>query len=311
MNKNLEINKYRAYVNFMLDAHQWSGLERADICDWISNFKGLPKDELLLVYKLLTNIIYYSEKDIINILSNAIYNTLYSQDILQEQIKADFGLSQQKLSTIIKEKINNTYFIPLLRDAAPHESANYITRLLVQNEIIDGNQSMFLDKLGKKLSKNPVANIVLTDDCIGSGKQLETFWNCLAKVKINGKESLLKEYCKEKKINVTYLVLAGYDNTINRMEKELNINICCMRKLSDNQRVFQDDSYVWKDNAERNRAYSLLDKIAKEQNIKLLGYKDFDFALIMHRTIPNWSLSIFWEEKDSWVPLIRRKNSHV
>ena len=50
---SLYINKCKAFIDFMLTQQQWSGLTKAAIDSWLSNFRGLPLEEQELVYKLL------------------------------------------------------------------------------------------------------------------------------------------------------------------------------------------------------------------------------------------------------------------
>ena len=48
---SLYINKCKAFIDFMLAQQQWSGLTKASIDSWLSNFRGLPLEEQELVYK--------------------------------------------------------------------------------------------------------------------------------------------------------------------------------------------------------------------------------------------------------------------
>jgi AraC-like DNA-binding protein len=53
---------------------QWSGLTQAEVDLWLQNFRTLGLEEKELVYKLLVNIIYFSEKDLESILREGVYN---------------------------------------------------------------------------------------------------------------------------------------------------------------------------------------------------------------------------------------------
>lgn len=307
----LHINKCKSFIDFMLSQQQWSGLTKNEVERWLNNFHGLPPRETLLIYKLLTSLIYYSEKDVLDALREGIHSCLFYDIVLERQKAADFTLSQHALSNIAKNELKNTRFIPLLDSDSPHESGNYVTRLLVQQGLVATNQSMFLDKVVMAFQSQKFSRLVVVDDCVGSGDQLCDFWE-KAVVNINSNPVPLKSFCSSNEIEVNYLTLFGYDKSILRLKKELcDLKICCVRTLSDSQRVFQENSYVWTTEEERKVALELIKKLTNECGIPLYGYKDLDFAFIMHQTIPDWSLPLFWKENVDWKLLMRRKNSYV
>ena len=82
----LHINKYKAYIDFMLSQQQWSGLTKAEVEQWLNNFRDLELCEKYLVYKLLTSLIYYSEKDVIDALNEGIHSRLFNDKVLTKQI---------------------------------------------------------------------------------------------------------------------------------------------------------------------------------------------------------------------------------
>jgi hypothetical protein len=306
------IHRCRAYINFMLSQQQWSGLTKAEIDQWLNNFRELSQEEMLLVYKLLINLIYYSEDDVIDALREGIFNCLFYNILLEKQKSEKFQLSPQALSNIVKEELRKTCFVPLLDSDSPHESANYVTRLLVQQQMISPIQSMFLHDIVDPIQAGNFSRLVIVDDCIGSGDQLRGFWNNTAEITIGGTEILLSEFCKRYSVTVNYLTLFGYDESIKQLIREMpQVHICCVRMLSNNQRVFQKNSYIWTNDEERQRAQALFSELADEHGFPLLGYKNLDFAFIMHKTIPDWSLPIFWKERSDWKLLMRRKNSNA
>ncbi|AFM02260.1 hypothetical protein Desde_3998 [Desulfitobacterium dehalogenans ATCC 51507] len=307
---NQQIHKCKAFINFMLTQQQWSGITKAEIDQWVNNFKGLNPNELLLVYKLLANLIYYSENDVIDALREGVYNCLFYNILLDKQKSAKFGFSAHALSSVLKDELKKTCFIPLLDSDSPHESANYLARLLVQQQLVDAHQSMFLDDAVGPIETGRYSRLVIIDDCIGSGDQLRGFWNDTAKLSIDGIEISLDEFCKLNSVDISYLTLFGYDKSIDQLKREIpQLNICCVRMLSDSQRVFFENSYIWTNEEERHQAQTLFSELTKEHGIPLFGHGDLDFAFIMHKTIPDWSLPMFWKERPDWKLLMRRKNS--
>ena len=305
------IDKCKAFIDFMLSQQQWSGLTIDNIDSWLSNFRDLPQDEQIIVYKLLTNIIYFSENDIIDSLKIGVYNCLSYEDILNKQINSNFTMSAHSLKNAHKANIDNACFVPLLDSSSPHESANNICRMLVQQNIISSQNSKFIDQVPEMLKNEKIKNLVIVDDCIGSGDQLRGFWSN-TKINVDGVQVSIKELCQNYKLKPNYLTLFGYNDSIKTLQEEFpDLNIVCVRLLNDQHRVFSGTSYIWENNEEKTRAFDLLKSLAQNAGISIYGYKGLDFAFIMHKTIPDWSLPIFWEENSNWKPLLRRKNSNA
>jgi len=310
-NFGIYINKCKQFIDIMISSRQWSGLTKNDVSRWLSNFKDLEYEyEQYIIYKLLTNIIYFSNNDILTLLKDGVRNNLFNDILLKSQLSADFELEDNQIHNIINNEIASSCFVPLLDSDSPHESGNYITRLLVQNNIIKPDQSVFPINIEDSISFYKYKRIVVVDDCIGSGEQLKTFFN--NKILLNNTISLI-EWAKQKNIEIIYLVLFGNKQTIECLHDNSlkDLNICCLRLLDDNLRVFIDNSYIWKDLDEKDFAFSLLKKITQNNGISFLGYNDLDYAFIMDNTIPDWTLPIFWQKNDNWQNLLMRKNSYV
>ena len=298
------------YIKVMTMQQQWSGVMQSDIKRWLDNFTGITLEEQRLVYKLLVNIIYFSETDMISVLKDGLYNKLFYRVILEAQIKSNFELTPDDLKKLITDEMETTYFIPLLDRNAPHESGNYILRLLVQHGIVKAQNSKFLSDLN--VETRMFSRIVIVDDCVGSGDQIRGYWH-KAKVDVEGENVMsLNQYCKNQNVKVFYLVPFGYSDSIKRLQEVVEgLEVICVRELSEEQRVFNYNSYVWDGIEERQKAFYFFEKYTRKRGIELRGYRDLDFAFIMHKTIPDWSLPLFWKESDKWKSLVRRKNSDV
>lgn len=307
---DLYINKCKTFIDFMLTQQQWSGLTRAAIDSWLSNFKELPYEEQVLVYKLLTHLIYFSENDITEALKIGVYNCLSYFDILDKQKSSGFSLSSNSLKNAHKANINKACFVPLLDSEAPHESANNICRTLVQQGIIPAEKSKFIEQVPDLLKARQVNNLVIVDDCVGTGNQLRKFWEG-TRVDVDDSSLSIKKLCEEYGAKANYLTLFGYNKSIEELRNEFpDLNIICVRELFDQHRVFSDSSYVWNNIEEKGQAFALFDSLARNAGIPTYGYKNLDFAFVMHKTIPNWSLPIFWKENSDGNLLLRRKNSN-
>lgn len=294
----------------MLIQQQWSGITRREVEKWLQNFNNLNEEEQKLVYKLLTNIIYYSEKDVTNVLREGVYKCVAYSRVLDAQIESNFNLSQKALKNIYLEELHSSCFVPLLDSNSPHESGNYVSRLLVQQGIVPSNLSMFVDMVPKAIKNNNIKRLIIVDDCVGSGQQLSDFWE-KRKVIVDNKILTIQEMCRQFSITANYLTLFGYDESIAYLtDKFTDLNIFCVRYLRNHHRVFSDDSYIWHDGIEREKALLLFESLVKNAGIPLYGYRGLDFAFIMHQTIPDWSLPLFWKENKDWNLLVRRKNSN-
>ena len=241
------------------------------------------------------------------------YYTTFSsvwEDLISVSLDSEFRYSQNALAQTYKDELKESCFIPLLDSNKPHESANYISRQLVQNGIIESGQSMFLPQIVDYHNRTNFTNLIIVDDCVGSGHQLTDFW-MHGKVNVNGTTKLLREYCAENNIHATYLTLFGYNVSIKELsEKFSDLNIVCVRELNDSLRVFNKNSYIWENEKELDYAKSVFSEYAMIGNVSLYGYNLLDFAFIMHRTIPDWSLPILWTDNADWKHLMRRKNSN-
>lgn len=304
----LFISKCKIFISFMLHQQQWSGLTKLEIDNWVANFEPANSKEYYYIYKLLTNIIYYSESDIINALREGIKDKLFYKELLNMQVTANFSLSQQTLSQEYHTNLEKTCFIPLLDSDAPFESSNYILRLCVQNNFVSTHQSIFPNDLLSYVHKNDVKNLVIIDDCVGSGNQLRKFW----KFTTISDGRTLRQFCKDMNIKAYYLSLFGLKDSISDLQNEYNdLTIICVKKFAQTLQVFDDESYVWDNIQEKNEALVYFNTFAENNSFSISGYNNLNLAIIMHRTIPNWSLPMFWKENSDWKPLMRRKSSNA
>lgn len=305
----LYISKCREYINFMFSQQQWSGLTQAEVNQWLQNFSALGPEEMELVYKLLVNIIYFSEKDLESVLREGVYSCVAYNAILNKQLNSGFETSSHALSTAYEDELQKTCFVPLLDSHSPHESGNFVSRLLVQRGIVDETQSMFIEDAVNAIKANRFSRVVIVDDCVGSGQQLESFWKS-QQVNDDDMSVSIEVFCQKYNVSANYLTLFGYNQNIHRLQNELpELRILCVRLLGDEHRVFNKNSYIWHDEAELQRAQELFANLCMDAGIPLYGYRNLDFAFIMHNTIPDWSLPIFWKRNNDWNLLMRRKNS--
>lgn len=305
----LYIETCKSFIKFMLNQRQWSGLTSVNTDNWLRNFHDQPIEKQYYAYRLLTNLIYISENDIVDALRAGVNQCLSKQAILTKQKQNNFTLSAHTLSKISDECISKACFVPLLDRDSPHESGNNMSRSLVQEGIITDKQSVFIKDAPLLFKEGNYKQLVIVDDCVGSGDQLRGFWpNTI--VEDNGIPMTIKSLCQKYDVTANYLTLFGYVKSVEKLKREFpELNIFCVRELSEEHRVFSDTSYVWEDKEERDNAIAYFEETVQNAGIQLLGYSQLDFAFIMHKTIPDWSLPMLWKKNANWELLLRRKNS--
>jgi hypothetical protein len=298
----------RALLRTICRSNQWSGINEGNIDDWLHhNFKE-TKGKYFAI-KILLHGLYYSESNLIELLKDGIYNKILGNNIKRKLI-SDKNIYKLKseIEAEIRAELTKTLFIPLLDNDKPSESGNAIVRYLVHKlGILNGNTSFHflvnLDELAK------YSKIIIVDDCLGSGDQLNSFWN------YNAKFDIVKKKAQSLGIEIYYLILIGNEEAL--MELQLNgdlvgLKVIICEKVNKENRVFHLNNNIWNgDNDELEDAISYLDQINNVYGIPRLGFNEMDYAVFIHNTTPDWSLPIFWAENSDWKPLFKRKNSEA
>jgi hypothetical protein len=294
-----------ALIRIICRTKQWSGVKESDISDWIHfNF---PDDiGKYLAVKILLHSLYYSEDNVIALLEHGIYN-----EILGEEAKASF-VSGKNIYILpasaegeIKVKIAKTLFVPLLDGNKPSESGNSIARCLTTKLQIPSENISFHFLLDPS-QLSSYERVIIVDDCIGSGSQLDKFWN-------ESFENLRNEVLKLG-IDVYYLSLIGYADQVFQLQlagalQGLKIVIC--DRLEEHNRTFSISNILWNNSSEElDMAINYFNEIEKKFGVPRLGYNGYDFSVFIHNSVPDWSLPIFWMENSDWKPLLKRKNSN-
>ncbi|MCO6499361.1 MAG: hypothetical protein J5I47_03170 [Vicingus serpentipes] len=307
-NEKLEFyNHATEKVYFYIESKFWSKLTNNQFQKWLNNFKSI--DEKYCAAKLLDRFVYYSEEDIIQLLKYGVHELLIRINHINVEVKNDFNTQETVLSTLKNNFIENTAFIPL-NSGNPTESGNVIASYLCKEHgIPEGN---VLDAM--KLTSDVISkyqNIIIVDDFIGSGDQIINFWS-YDDVILDGNQIKMYEIAnKHQEIKFKYFCLVtteeGYNNFYSEglhHDKRLDIVYC--EKLKPKFKIFGEKS-VYFDNSEKDNYKNIIDNICKVNGINLLGHKGLDYAVAFHHNIPDASLPLFYEQKESWNYLFRSK----
>ena len=283
---------------------QWDYLKYSNVSEWLDdNFKNDVEGKYYAT-KILLHTIYYSKKDIEKLLNFGLYEKIYGETIKTELIAAqNIYISNSEAEAKVNELKKASFFVPLLDSNKPSESGNSVVGDLVHKLNISEKQVDFHWNITDEKLKD-CKILIFVDDCVGSGNQLKNFWN-------SSKTSNLKAICKKYNIKVYFLVLLAYNKSIDILMssgKLENVSVIVCDILTDKNRVFSENNNMW-DGTERESAITYFEKIKKERGVHFSGYKNLDFAVILHDRLPNWSLPIFWKEMTGWKALLKRKSS--
>ena len=131
---------------------------------------------------------------------------------------------------------------------------------------------------------------------MGSGEQLESFWNQpFAWLKVNGEEmSLAQISAQHKDVSFDYLVLLATEPGLRYIEHRVpGLNICFCEKLSEEYRVFGDDSIFFETPEDRQACKSYLEDLCYRKKIHFGGYRGLDFAVAFSHGAPDSCMPLF------------------
>ena len=301
--RTLYMDQCALFIEFLLKKRQWSGIGRADYNRWKNNFKEIEDGDYIAV-RIIDSLLYYSEDDMLKMMDDSIMKVYEKEVILPLQIEKRFSSLPSEVEYAVREAMNSTIVMPCLEDVQdPGASGPEIVRN-IRNHFTPQLQIVYNHNL------HPTAEykiLIIIDDCIGSGKQCETFWN-EAEIR---EDKLLREWVKEKGVKAHYIALVGYKKTVEELnEKFSDITFSCAEYLSDYHQVFSDVSRCWMDNEEQVWAMKLLEEKLNEHGIELNGYSGLSFAVALHKTIPDWSLPMLFKNKNDWQHLLERKTTY-
>lgn len=285
----------------------WEYISHIEVREWLDfNFKNDIEGRYYSL-RILLHTIYYGKKDIENLLHYGIYEKLlgrlYKEKLINE---GNIHTTQRDAEVGIKKLRDSTFFIPLVDSDKPSESGNTLISDIVHKLEINKSQVAF----PKDIVEESICNyktLAIIDDCLGSGQQLSDFWNSDNMKKIKG-------LCEKYTIDVYFIVLVAYEDNIINLQVEgdlLGLKIIICDKLTNKNRIFSNESIVWRDKTELEGAKEYFRRLMEITNTQIFGHADLDFAVILYNRVPDWSLPIFWIENAEWRFLIKRKNSKI
>jgi uncharacterized protein len=255
-----------------------------DIRIWLDQFSN--NDEKRIMYKLLQNIVFYSESLIREKLS-----------IIHDKVKV--GVIHK-----IKDNERTRKDIIISSFGSPVKSSSSYARLYAsENKIISKNSIPFEKLKSISNSFEDISAIVFVDDIFASGDTIIEFLDAIHDSLRNG-------------IKVYITAITGYSKAIDKInEKALDIGLDCEILVADildeRDSCFSINSNVFPDDNERTKAYEICNEYGKKIAKKIpLGYDNLQSLIVFPDNCPNNSLPILWKKLSkpvfSWQPLFER-----
>lgn len=292
------IERNQPLVEFFIKTHQCTGLSLSSFRTWLANF---PDDKgKYFAVRMLKHFLFYSDTDVLYLLQFGLEYFVKEKEARRKMLEARFTMMPSVLVKSIQEELSNTIFIPLLSDNKPTESGEEIIRLLSKKLHVKESRCMFHWDLNDQILGKRT-RIVIVDDNIGSGDQFEGFWKHPSRLSYGSFEHMLQRF----PVQIVYLSLVAVSETIHRLRSDFpKLVIIASEEVGERYRVFSDVSYFWKTADERVEAKKYVEQLAKERGIRFLGHKGMDYAVMIGKYIPDWTLPIFWQSATDWKPLI-------
>lgn len=294
-------------IGFYISTGTWDNVSAARLSAWLGNFDEEGQKWALT---LLNNFIYYPARDVKQLCRYGLTKVVFSKQLLEVDQSQEFCCTDDALRQELTDRIRETLLVPLLSDGNPTESGNAIARVYTTLGWIGERQVIRPDEIVACIDKKSCKRFLFVDDFMGTGEQLKSFWNQpFAWLKVNGQNmSLAQISARHTDVSFDYLVLLatapGFQHVDHRIPG-LTVSFC--EKLSEEYRIFGDDSIFFETAEDRQSCKSYLENLCHRKNIHVAGYQGLDFAVAFNHGAPDSCLPLFWEENANWTPLFKRR----
>lgn len=262
------------------------------INNWLNNFTGdalgSPTAEKNLALWLLSGFIYFSLDDV-----RGFCQCLFSDFVHAKLVeyKEENKFQELTLDQQVKHILDSTVFLSLGNDSESGSNILYYFRQI--------------NKLDKKVFEKDLdqeyENLVFVDDVTISGLQALAY---IPRIKDSIKAS-----------NLYFLTFMASEGAIDEL-KYLHVQVICGNKLSNREKCFSSDSYVF--SSESKQQYLAIARKMCEYygNIITKGHPEVDgFPLGVDESqglfcffynTPDNTLPIFWCSGNNWKPIFKR-----
>ncbi len=269
---NTNLKHIEKELEFTFKKLQKFNKSQDEIEKWVSQFK--THKHRIWALKLLNNVRYYNDEDIIELY------TLAHKNLLRE----------------FEENPNINQFLFVPAGFNPGSSGSRCTPDYRMYNNLSESQILNASELGK-IENNKFKYTVFVDDFIGTGKQASDF---LSKIKFDD----LKSKGIEK---FFFVVWMGFDEGISKIEEKYNeVKVIYAELLKKQDKAFSEESTIFS-NEEKEEAKKIFEEYGKKLFKDFpLGYADFAALISFKTKSPNHTLPIIWSDARGWSPIFRK-----
>lgn len=298
------IEDAEAFFAVMRRTHQWDALAPDAVQGWLGNFPQTGATRYFAC-RVLRGLLYYSGRDVETLFREALFDQVLGRIVrVEHQLPSKFGCISSKLAYELKRALERTALVPLTSSGRPSESSPEITRIAQQRLTVPKDNILYPHHLDEETLKQ-FDHVVIVDDNLGSGSQFREFW-CDYQLPDG---SLLSDLLGKHNVSVHSLVLVGAKEALSELRTDYpNVAFSCAQELPANYGVFATSSVYWPDAEEQAEAFATFTTHLESFGIPVLGFNELTYAVIIHKTIPDWTLPALWMSTEDWKPLLHRRN---
>ena len=277
------VNKWKSYKG--------QAITEDKVRAWLEQFGG-PKEQRCM-FKLLQGLRFYGTDVVRHHMAEAY--TIVNREIVWEVASGKSG--KPKRSDILVSYLDG-----------PAKSGSFLARLFADEARIYADNVVEQKNLVNVINRTTSAKaLVFLDDFIGTGNSAAHYLRSI--------DAEICSLVNERKIKCFFVAVASYLDGWKKIEKteeilKMNLQAHSCDIIEKNARCFSDDSIIFSDSVEREKAKALASLYGRQLLKKNpLGYGNLELAIVFERGCPNNSLPILWAESTNpkWIALFKRK----
>lgn len=271
-------------IDFYISSKKWDNVHIPQLRAWLGNFTSRDRK---YACNLLNHFIYYSEDDLKQLCYFGITKVIFNKFLLDFDRNSAFSCSNEELKQVFQSRLRRTKFIPL-SEGDPTESGHLIARLCTTTDIIDASFFIRPELIATDGHLANSERFIIIDDFLGSGDQLRDFWTQYDIPLSSGSTTTLSELSLgHPSISFEYLALVATEYGIEQMRHIApNLTLHCCEQLTDEYRIYNDNSVFFRTPEEKNVCESRLADICRANGIRARGHRDLDYAIAFHHCAP-------------------------
>ena len=286
-----------AKCDHLVETGLWPREQELPYRGWLNNFEGKQKDAAA---KILNSFIFINEDMAYSALSSAyrnlirtyLPNTTDGKSVPHEKILA----------------LHKSIIITPIRGETPNPSDSGLTYVRAARDRLGFGESQLAVDIDSaiRLANRSDKIIVLVDDTIGSGTQIET------NMRKNARFLSLLKATKRERVNIACLTAVMTSYARNRLAETFPSLEVFAGHILDLDRYGVHSIFP---PGEHKDVHDLLQQVSDRLKVPhyvhpVYGFHEFGFILSFHNSIPDFSLPILWAlDGQHWTPLKERPHA--